>query len=253
MLERLCYKTEFEVEGWRKIPPLMEILENNLDPAAVSKLKVQIIEEYVIAENRLMSQFNWQKFQNYWQDRDFDSAFNHGFMAKIGDSWIYNHYKDDKTKANKIVLYVTQPLTINEIVNFESPNALTSVGSHCMVVKGIKKRKFENQTDTQNHFEEFFEIENFDGGRNRFISVQNPFFEEVQAIVEQIFLDLYAVEYKQERKKRLDLYGKILEKKLNSFENHRDHIFIRAMVPGFERKMIPCFQLRFNMEDTVMD
>ena len=257
MLERLCNKTEFEVEGWRKILPLMKILDCYLKSDIVSKLKIVMKEERVIQDYQLI--VNEQNFKDAWDNRDFDNAFNQGFMAKIKNSWIYNHFKDDATKMNKIVLHVSVPLTIKEIINYENLYALTSVGSHCVVVKGIQKRTSElnsndNLTaDTQNRCEEFLEIENFDGSGNGYISVENPFLEEVQAIVQQIHKDLPGEEKDDERKRRLNLYGSILENKLNGFENHRDHVFILATVPpipGFELDIAPCFQLKFTFEET---
>ena len=235
----------------------MKILDLNLNSEIVSKLKIVIKEKRVIEGNQL--NINGQTFQYSWFNRDFDHAFNQGFMAKIKDSWIYNHFKDDATKMNKIVLHVSVPLTIKEIINYESSYALTSVGSHCVVVKGIQERTSElysndNLTaDMQKRCEEFLEIENFDGSGNGYISVENPFLEEVQAIVQQIHKDLPGEEKDDERKRRLNLYGSILENKLNGFENHREHVFILATVPpipGFELDIAPCFQLKFTFEET---
>ena len=221
----------------------MEILENNLPKDVSSKLKVVTIEKLLIEENRVI--INAHKFKEFWTNRDFDRAFNHGFMAKIKHSWIYNHFTDDTTKKNKIVLYLSQPITISEIINHQNQNALNSVGNHCVVVKGIKKRKSrlnsDNNltTDTQNNWEEFLEIENLDGGRNSYISVENSFFEEVEFIVDLIFRDLGGDEFQNERKKILKRYGKFLEKKLSTFENDRHHL-------SFIYARYPCFQLKFT-------
>ena len=89
----------------------------------------------------------------------------------------------------------------------------------------------------QNCCEEFLEIENFDGGRNRYISVENPFYEEVLVIVEQIFKDLRADEYEMERKKLLNRYGSVLKNKMT--EILPDYTFIQAS--------FPCYQLEFTV------
>ena len=149
-MERLCYATEFEIEGWKKILPLTEIIEKYIQiPLENMKLKMHTM--YAITE-------------------PVDGKFNtDDLMGKtIRNSKIYHHFKpkDAKPIYEKLVIYVSQTIPINE--NYCRVNIHN--GQHCVVATGIKFIK-----DV-----ECLVLENT-GGNDDFnsIPVDLPFFEEV--------------------------------------------------------------------------
>ena len=156
LLERLCYKTEFEVEGWRKILPLIEMLEKYIissDDIARMKLEMKRHNAFISEE----------QFRNAWLTRDM---MKFGW-EKIRDSWIYKHFKETETKNTKIILYVSSLIDINQ---FQDQYLMSLIENHCVLVKGIQ---IWNDI-------ECFEIENFAGSQNtKFIPVDQPFLEEV--------------------------------------------------------------------------
>ena len=87
MLERLCHKTEFEVEGWRKIPPLIEILTKATDNDKLSSLQLEMKPLHI-------------KFEDSSKEKT------------IRNSNIYTHFKGENPK--KLSVYVNQTIPINE-------------------------------------------------------------------------------------------------------------------------------------------
>ena len=85
MLERLCHKTEFEVEGWRKIPPLIEKLQNHTD-----------------------------KFSPFLQlkMKRLDIAFKDDSSTTFKNTNIYDHFQQSNPK--KLAVYVNATIPINE-------------------------------------------------------------------------------------------------------------------------------------------
>ena len=82
LLERVCKKTEFEVEGWRKIPPLMEKLEQNVPTHVQQSMKLEMItnkpafEKNVIDEAfRARGLFETKFARLFWTRKN-----NQGFM-----------------------------------------------------------------------------------------------------------------------------------------------------------------------------
>ena len=71
-MERLCNKTEFEIEGWRKFPPIMDILQDNFPIDFISKMKLKMTK------------------------KDIERK------PSIRKSWIYHHFASDDTKNIKI-------------------------------------------------------------------------------------------------------------------------------------------------------
>ena len=95
-MERVCKKTEFEVEGWRKIPPLIEILEQQFIPTGVlERMKLEMIQIPPIFKEEQID-----------EARIVRNPAKLGEKRLIRDSWIYEHFKNDSTKRTKIALYV---------------------------------------------------------------------------------------------------------------------------------------------------
>jgi len=193
LLERVCNKTEFEVEGWRKIPPLVEILENytKLDPSKI-ELKMININEIITQQN----------FESAWATMDHSELSHH----TIRDSWIYNHFfphfndpKNNK-EPSKIAIYVNSIISINQ--NIEQD--ITKISNHCVIVKGLAKFP-KNKTVL------CLELEN-NGGceETKYIPVDHPFFEEVQINVRKINADYSSNPFNL--KKYLNKYGEELAK-----------------------------------------
>ena len=140
-MERLCNKTEFEIEGWRKIPPLMDILEDHFSMNFISKMKLKMMKQDIERK------------------------------PSIRESWIYDHFASNDTKNIKIALYVNAFVPIDDSLDAAQIN---SVENHCVVVKKLKKRTINGRTyewlklDKTSHFDK------------RSIPVDLPFFEEVQ-------------------------------------------------------------------------
>ena len=214
LLERVCHKTEFEVEGWRKIPPLMEIMENHYS-SDLANIELR------------MSQTK------------FDSE-------KPSNSWIYEHFTNGP--GTKIALYVNRLVPINENLDKEQ---LKSVGWHCVVVEGITKWTHQTNENNEKYEVNCFKIETFGADdQTRYIPVDHPFWEEVQSAAETIFtkgFDLFSRKLNSFGKRLAKVkYGTVEE---NWFEiknpktpknNKYNMIFIR--------KHHPCYQLKFTSQ-----
>jgi len=225
LLERLCYATEFQIEGWKKIVPLIKIL-NDYTNVPVSSLKLKMEEMYAFNE-------------------PVDGKFNENdCMGKtIKTSRIYKHFTNDKTKNQKLVIYVSQTVPINE--NYLNLN-MNWAGQHCVVAKEIKHIKI-GKDDV-----ECLVLENT--GRNKelnYIPVDFPFFEEIPSEIQKIEID-----YENNRKllkSQLNKKGyeyaqkkwKKLEKKQDSEhwfnikkdgENTYQLFFVKASAPIYKLK-----------------
>jgi len=175
-LERVCNKTEFEVEGWRKIPPLMEMLEKNIDPTVISKMKLvfePLSKEPIISTERYKEASNTFDFTKLI-DNDRKSL-------TIRDTEIYKHFTTEATKHIKIAIYVNSIVPINK--NMNCLEQIMNVGNHCVVVKGIIKWPLNDPNG-----KDCLELENNGGcDQTRFIPIDFPVFEEVQVKVMKIF------------------------------------------------------------------
>ena len=241
LLERVCNKTEFEVEGWRKIPPLMEILEKHVS-AEVPKMKLNTIQHDPIITR--------EQFKDAEKPLTVDKLGN---QRKIKDSWIYRHFKESNTKDTKIAIYVNAVLPINQnLCDHINVENIYSVVDHCVVVKGV--------VDWKNEYGgiiECLELENHGGcEQTRFIPVDHPFFEEVCIKVKEICQkgsDAY--------KRQLNKYGKDLaeikwgKNKLESdwydLKRKLKKEIEREKWPDkyqmlFVRAIHPCYQLKFT-------
>ena len=169
----MCKKTEFEVEGWRKIPPLMEILEQQYIPTGVlERMKLEMIQISPI--------FIKDQIEEATKDSSPSWREKLGKKRFIKDSWIYEHFKNDSTKKTKIALYVNAVIPINQNLEPSERNEMhliEKIGNHCVVASGIKVKNGK----------ECLELEN-NGGceETRFIPVDFPFFEEIQIEVKKI-------------------------------------------------------------------
>ena len=219
LLERLCNTTEFEVEGWRKLPPLMEILEEHISRKTVKNLNVKM-EIFNVIDRSIFSHANLTQY---------------GF-PKIRDSRIYEHFRNNPSNETKISLYLANLGEINETIVFD--NILpANIGKHCVIVTGLEK-KING---------EYLVIENFDDcERTGYISVEDPFYEEVFVKLEAIFIQNQGHEKEKTRKNRLNEYG---EEFWQEFGKHRraDDIMPQnrcmSLIRAFQN---PSFQLKFH-------
>ena len=170
----MCKKTEFEVEGWRKIPPLIDILEQQFIPTGVlERMKLEMIEFPPIFKKEQINQATRDKNPTTWRGKLGEQRF-------IRDSWIYKHFKNDSTKKTKIALYVNAVIPINQNLEPSEKNEMHNIekiGNHCVVALGLKVKNGK----------ECLELEIFGGCEDtRFIPVDFPFFEEIQIDVKKI-------------------------------------------------------------------
>ena len=179
-MERLCYATEFEIEGWKKILPLTDMIEEYIQ-LPLEKMELKMHKLFAVdkpAENPEVEK----------------SAGNTDYLIgkTIRNSKIYSHFKDEKTRNEKLAIYVSQTIPINE--NYCRMNILN--GQHCVVATGIDKINGV----------ECLLLENT-GGNEDFnsIPIDLPFFEEVSNKIGSI---LQQNHYETEKKNRnLNNYG----------------------------------------------
>ena len=242
LLERVCNKTEFEVEGWRKIPPVMEILEKYAS-AEVPRMKLE-----TITNDRGHPIITQQKFNDAFQSLNIEKLGN---QRTIKDSWIYKHFTNSETRGTKIAIYVNAVLPINQnICDHINVETIYSVVKHCVVVKGVVDWKNEN-----GGIIECLELENHGGcEQTRFIPVDHPFFEEV-------CIQVRAKWRSNAYKRQLNKYGKDLagikwgKNKLESdwydLKKRPKKEIEREKWPDkyqmlFVRATHPCYQLKFT-------
>ena len=179
-MERLCYATEFEIEGWKKILPLTDMIEEYIQ-LPLEKIELKMHKLFAVdkpAENPAV--------EKPVVDTDY-------LIGKtIRTSKIYDHFNDDRTRNEKLVIYVSQTIPINE--NYCRMNILN--GQHCVVATGIDKINGV----------ECLLLENT-GGNEDFnsIPIDLPFFEEVSNKIGSI---LQQNHYETEKRNRnLNSYG----------------------------------------------
>ena len=162
-------------------------------------------------------------------------------LEKIKKSFLYEHFSNPITKKNKIVLYVTEIISVNEYLKKDQING---IGSHCLIMTGIKHFKHPLNRNNDNHAVQYFEIEDFSGNnRTRYMPVDHPFYEEVQFKVNNIIGNKGAEMYEPQLKK----YGRELAKiKYGLIESKTKNDDMFKM--SFIRAQLPCFQLTFTTE-----
>ena len=205
-MERVCTTTEFEVEGWRKIPPLMDILEQNYIPSDVrERMKLEMIEKNPIFEKTVFDNARSKLDSTILRIADSTSP-----GKSIKDSWIYKHFSEKHTKQSKIAIYVNSMIPINQ--NLDRDFQLNSVGNHCVVVLGLTRWPQNNSNGI-----ECLELgSSGDRVETRYIPVDFPFFEEVQIEIENIRKRNQGVEGYQ---KNMNKFGKkLVEKKWGQFQ-----------------------------------
>ena len=232
----MCNKTEFEVEGWRKIPPLIEILENHvLTKVPTMKLETIQIDPIISQEqlnNALNSPCDVQKL-------------GLGSKRTIRSSWIYEHFKKSETK---IAVYVNAVLPINQNLNSEQ---IESVGNHCVVIKRIKEWKNEKGESI-----ECLELENNGGSEEtKLIPVDHPFFEEVRVELRKIFnrgsdfhangLNNYGKKLAEKKWGKLDPKWYDVKKKPKSTQKKVEKEQYKYQML-FVRAVHPCYRLKFT-------
>ena len=173
-MERLCYATEFEIEGWKKILPLTDMIEKYIQ-VPLEKMKLEMHTLYAV-EKPVDRQLNGEDL----------------IEKTIRKSNIYKHFKDDSTRHEKLVIYVSQTIPINE--NY--CRMMIHNGQHCVVAT-----RLEVINDV-----ECLVLENT-GGNEDFnsIPVDLPFFEEVSKDIGTILRENYSNPDKQ--KTKLNNYG----------------------------------------------
>ena len=173
-MERLCYATEFEMEGWKKILPLTDMIEKYIQ-VPLEKMKLEMHTLYAV-EKPVDRQLNGEDL----------------IEKTIRKSNIYKHFKDDSTRHEKLVIYVSQTIPINE--NY--CRMMIHNGQHCVVAT-----RLEVINDV-----ECLVLENT-GGNEDFnsIPVDLPFFEEVSKDIGTILRENYSNPDKQ--KTKLNNYG----------------------------------------------
>ena len=245
LLERVCKKTEFEVEGWRKIPPLMDKLEQNIPTHVQQSMKLEMITNKPVFEKDVFDEAFRMRDSTKLRLRE---SFGPG--KTIRDSWIYEHFSNKDKKQSKIALYVNAVIPINQ--NFDA-SQLKCIGNHCVVVSGLAKWPNSNGI-------ECLELEN-NGGceETKYIPVDFPFFEEVQIEVTKLREKHPADEkYKNAmnklgRKWAEQKWGKIEKNwyELKKETKEGQKIVDEAKKQGkydmlFVRGIHPCFQLKFT-------
>ena len=189
-MERLCYATEFEIEGWKKIVPLIDILNQytnvpistRIDLKPENGLKLKMEKFYAISQPDKDGKF---------KDADFDEK-------TIKDTEIYRHFVTEKSKQ-KLAIYVSEKIPVNE--EYRSRD-YSSAGNHCVIATGI--------ADWNGG--ECLVLDNTTGSiEDNYIPVDFPIFE---ALVKKIDEDdndpLKSAEYKN---RSLNKYGFGLAKK----------------------------------------
>ena len=110
-MERICCKTEFEVEGWRKIPPLIELLQKYTDKLTPN-LKLEMKAHKIFPSREIMIDKTKNNFQEF--DSNFLTNTNKKFLVNypMKKSFIYDHFGQDNPK--KLTVYVSQAIPINQ-------------------------------------------------------------------------------------------------------------------------------------------
>ena len=152
----------------------------------------------------------------------------------IKKSWIYDHFTKAETKNEKIAIFVNSLFPINQNLD---EHQIASVGNHLVLAKGIARWENENNEEV-----ECLELETHDRrDQTKFIPVECPFFEEVQAKINEI---LQKHPDDDSRKELLNKYGKELAQmkmgsQLDTYWYHQQKyhmLFVRAESPSYQLK-----------------
>ena len=243
-MERVCKKTLFEVEGWRKILPLMDILEKNVTTDA-QKIKLEMIPIDPIFEKNV--------FDKAFENRDATQLSIHNSnkpRKTIKNSWIYEHFSNKNTKQSKIALYVNQIIHINQNLNHD--DALDkdfwkkSIGNHCAIAVGLAKWPKNNPNGI-----ECLELEIHGGSDEmRYIPVEFPFFEDIQ-------IEIYKIAKNGSYNSAINKLGKKwVTKKWGNFEKIEQKWYEEKKANQewkyqmfFVRGIHPCFRLKFKIDN----
>ena len=158
----------------------------------------------------------------------------------VKNSWIYKHF--DSGPGTKIALYVNELVPINKNLEKEQ---IQSVANHCVIVKRLHWLPRINKCN-ERCMVECFEIENFGSSRTRYIPVDHPFWEKVQADVIKIFnkysgSEVYSKKLNQLGKRLAEIKYGLLEKDWYNQKTKNGDKY--EMI--FFRKH-PCYQLKFQ-------
>ena len=104
-MERICCTTEFEVEGWRKIPPLIELLEKYTDK--LPNMKLEMTEKEIVHSPNL-HEFYW----NFLILQPTYCDANVLVKYPMTKSFICEHFRQENPK--KLTVYVSQVIPINQ-------------------------------------------------------------------------------------------------------------------------------------------
>ena len=227
LLERLCYATEFEIEGWKKIVPLIEILEQytnvpittRTDLKQENDLKLKMEKFYAVTDP-VITDDNDEKFN----DADF-------IGKTIKDTEIYRHFKKS---SQKLAIYVSEKIPVNEEYRLKN---YCSAGNHCVIATGI--------ADWNGG--ECLVLDNTTGSiEDNYIPVDFPIFE---ALVKKIDEDEYDPQV-SDKNRSLNKYGfDLAKKKFNNikardFKNDgKDEKFEYQMF--FVKGKRPIYKLKF--------
>ena len=173
-MERVCNKTEFEVEGWRKIAPLIDIIEQDYIPRDVQeRIKLEMISTEIFEKSVFLSAMR------LLDSKQLKIKDSNNTGKTIKDSWIYEHFSKKKNQP-KIALYVTEIIPINQ--NFDA-SRINSVGNHCVIASGLAKWPKNDPNGI-----ECLELEiHGDSDEMRYIPVEFPFFEKIQIDINKIY------------------------------------------------------------------
>ena len=246
------------MEGWRKIAPLIDIIEQDYIPRDVQeRMKLEMIPTEIFEKSVFLSAMRLLDPTHL----RIKGSTNTGKTIK--DSWIYKHFRDaeqaamqnsnEQTNHSKIALYVSEIVPINQNSDLSKIN---SVGNHCVIASGLAKWPKNDPNGI-----ECLELEIYgDSDEMRYIPVEFPFFEEIQIDINQISQrtknmgaefynkdmnklgeNLALTKWKAVEDNWYDLKKKPKEVQEKDKENQR---WKYGMI--FVRGIHPCFQLKFT-------
>ena len=105
-MERICNKTEFEVEGWRKILPLINFMKDyyeriNIPSSDIQKIKLKIRRKESIFSQK---QFNDAMYNKEKKNPSIIRKGKKRNVETIRKSWLYDHFKDQKVGLAMVLL-----------------------------------------------------------------------------------------------------------------------------------------------------
>ena len=251
LLERLCKKTEFEVEGWRKIPPLIDMLkESQIQSDVLETMKLNMIQNNAEIDNKSGAETIINLTDAQWIEARRTNDVQKLGGKRIRNSWIYRHFQNPD--ARKIALYVNAGLPgndgcgnvpVSELVNVDE---IYTVGNHCVVVEGIESWNGK----------ECLVIDNAVGSEElKYIPVDFPFFEEVQIQIAKHHdpgkLDTYGKELcKMKFGEKIKLRNEWYKLKKETAKDSERNIPREELPCKYPMLFVcgryPCFQLRFT-------